>query len=609
MKIGKWFYGMGVGLLLVVPVSAEEVYTLDPVVVTATRTEVQVSEVASSVTVITGDEIRAMNAQSLNEVLIDAVGVNVVDRGTAGSQSSLSIRGSEAAQVLVLLDGVRLNSAQNGQFNPANLPVSLGQIERIEILRGSASALYGSNAMAGVVQIITRRPKEAVGGSLGLYESRNQTRGGSGSISGTAGAVDFRLGGGRDFSHGYRDNSDMEANRLDGQLGIMLAEKHRLEFQAFVLDKENGAPGTRTSPQPEDRQQDDQLLLSARLLSTLGESLLNTRVGYNRRLSRFDDPNFWMGAKKSRHELKTGVLETQWEKNVGIHQLVFGGDYYYDDLDSSENGQRHQQRGAVFGLYRVEPMEGVQLLAGLRWDDHSDFDGEASPRVGASYTFKDGTRLRAGVGKAFRAPTLNDRFWPDDGFTVGNPNLTPETAWEYEVGAERSFDGKGRIGVALFRRDVKDLIEWAPGSGGKWSPSNVGQARILGVEVDSLWHLYSRVTLGGNYTYLHPQDRDDDSYLQDRAKHEASGYVDVEFLPDWFVRFNGRVYHFYREANRLQNIVHVYDLALRHRFRCSKMTEGELAVGVKNLFDAEYELKTGYPMPPASPFIRLSMTF
>ena len=143
------------------------------VVVTGSRMDEPLSKVSASVAVVTSEEIAERGATRFDEVLQDVVGMHVVSNGTRGSVSSASIRGSEAAQVLVLLDGVRLNSPQYGQFDLNQLPVPLSDIERVEVLRGAASALYGSNALAGVVNIITRTPGPQPTGQLGWTEGRN----------------------------------------------------------------------------------------------------------------------------------------------------------------------------------------------------------------------------------------------------------------------------------------------------------------------------------------------------------------------------------------------------------------------------------------------------
>ena len=143
---------------------------MDEVVVTATRMAEPLSKASASVAVVTAEEIAARGATRLDEVLQDVVGLHVVSSGSAGSLSSASIRGSEASQVLVLIDGVRLNSPQYGQFDLNQLPVALNEIERIEVLRGAASALYGSNALGGVINIITRSPEESPSTQVGWTE-------------------------------------------------------------------------------------------------------------------------------------------------------------------------------------------------------------------------------------------------------------------------------------------------------------------------------------------------------------------------------------------------------------------------------------------------------
>ena len=189
---------------------------IDEIVVTATRMAEPLLKASASITVVTAEEIAARGATRLDEVLQDVVGLHVVSSGPRGSLSSASIRGSEAAQVLVLIDGVRLNSPQYGQFDLNQLPVAVNEIEQVEVLRGAASALYGSNALGGVINIITRAPEETPSTQVGWTEGERDTRIVSGSTSRQAGDFRYRLGAEYQESDGYRKNSDFDQYTING---------------------------------------------------------------------------------------------------------------------------------------------------------------------------------------------------------------------------------------------------------------------------------------------------------------------------------------------------------------------------------------------------------
>ncbi|MBE0618373.1 MAG: TonB-dependent receptor [Proteobacteria bacterium] len=600
-------------LMLGAPMIAPaQVATLEPVVVTATRTPRQVSEVAPSVTVISAEEIQSTGAQRLQEVLRDVVGVNVVENGPPGSLATVSIRGSEAQQVLVLLDGIRLNSPQLGQFDLANLPVSLAQIERIEVLRGPASALYGSNALGGVVQIVTRRPEAEPRTSLSWSEARRDDREVSFSTGRKLGPLGFRLGAAQQHSQGYRENSDLDQTTFDGLLSLDLPSGFSLEASAFHLRKENGVPGPEGWESPDARQKDDNTSAMLSLTGPTGPVTLTGRAVYDRFHNTYEDPGAWTPIDDD-HLAESLGGELQADTRLGIQEATVGGEFYRDFLDSSANGARDQSRWAVFGQDTVEVTSWASLLLGVRYDAHSDFRNEWSPRASLLVSRWEATQVRASVGRAYRAPTFNDRFWPFDGYAQGNPDLDPETAWEYELGVTQDLGRWGSVTIAGFRRDAKDLIDWQaedptdPFS--VWSPVNVGQSRTWGAESGSNVNLGRQVTLGANYTYLHAVDRDTGALLPGKPRHQASAHVDVTPLWDLSVRLTGR-YARYADAPTRDNPAYtVFDLRLARPFFVADAVELDVTAGVENFFDRDYELNPGYPMPPRTWRAGVTATF
>jgi len=622
------------------PALAEPV-ELEPVVVTATRTARPSSEVISSVTVITAEEIALSGAKTLAEVLRGSVGLHVKDNGPRGSLGTLSIRGSTAEQVLVLLDGVRLNSAQNGMFDMSNLPVAIADIERIEILRGPASAIYGSNALGGVVQIFTRRGVSEPATRLTYSEGRFSTREGSFATSGTKGEVRYQLGASRGHSDGYRDNAELDQTTFNAMVGTSLPSGFDLSLSAYQLDKDTEMPLSthflKLSQSPsEAAQQDGVTHLSMMLTGPVGPMKISAQPSYSRQRSDYQNPAW---GTDDRHILETYGLELQGEVTEGSHLLVVGGDFYRDELDSTGmDGKVDQERWSLFGQYEYQYSPRLTFLMGLRYDVHSEFSNEVSPRAGIKLDLTDSTRLRISGGRAYRPPILNDLFWPyrffdyDDWETgepnkyeeLGNPDLDPETSWEYEVAIDQKLGQVGRFTVAFFDRYVDDLITWYPPgkftlNGVKyevWQPKNINDARIYGTEVEVHLQPANLLGVGINYTYLNPKDRDTGDYLTGRARHEANAYVEVGPYWDTTFRLDGSYYNYYRyfDENINQQLPAnkdfvVFDVTVTKAFLVGSATEMELSLGVKNIFDEDYEDVPGYPMPPRQWFAGLSMHF
>jgi outer membrane cobalamin receptor len=580
---------------------------LEEVVVTATRMVEPLSKASASVAVVTAEEIAARGATRLDEVLQDVVGLHVVSSGPAGSLSSASIRGSEAAQVLVLIDGVRLNSPQYGQFDLNQLPVALNEIERIEVLRGAASALYGSNALGGVINIITRSPQETPSTQVGWTEGERKTRIVSGSTSRQAGDFRYRLGAESRASDGYRKNSDFEQYTLNGLFGYSPTEDVDVELSAYHLDYESGIPGSESWPSPDAEQEDKRTVAALKLETPLGPVKLTARGIYEHHRNNYRDPGGWVPINET-HTIDTYGAELHAEKTLNGHSFLVGGDYYRDDLDSTNIGDEDQEHGAVFGQFQADLAASMTLLLGLRYDIHSDFDNELSPRAALHIALTDVTRVRLSASKAFRAPTLNDLYWPEDSFSKGNPDLDPETAWEYELALEQTLGDRGRVSLAGFLRDAEDLISWQPDDFFVYSPVNVNDARIWGVEVDGRFDLCSFATIGGNYTYLHPKDRDTDEYLLGKPRHEAHGFVALKPFNETTLRFDGRYLRYYPEIARKEKDYFVTDLALTHAIMFGEVAV-DATVSVKNLFNEGYEANPGYPMPPRELFAGLTAYF
>lgn len=601
------------------PALAEPV-ELEPVVVTATRTARPSSEVISSVTVITAEEIAVSGAKTLAEVLRGSVGLHVIDQGTSGSVATLSVRGSTAEQVLVLLNGVRLNSAQNGLSNLSDLPVAVADIERIEILRGPASALYGSSALGGVVQIFTRRATDEPRTRLSYSEGRYSTREGSFSTSGTKGDVSYQLGASRGHSNGYRDNSASDQTSLNANIGVSLPEGFDLNFSGYFLEKDLELPGPTSYPSPEATQTDEVTHLSLALSGPIGPLKIVARPIYSRYHNEYKDPFIYYPGDSpddDRHTLETLGIELQGEFADRGHTLVIGGDFFRDDLDSTKAGDVDQERWSVLGQYEYQYSSRLAFLLGLRYDAHSDFSSEVCPRAGFRFNLTDSTRLRVSGGRAYRAPTLNQRFWQEIEYGLyGNPDLDPEISWEYEVAVDQELGQLGRLTVAGFDRRVKDLIDWEEVQPYVWQTMNVDDARIWGLEIGAFLKPTNILGFGLNYTYLHPKDRDTDEYLPGRARHEVNSYIEVGSILDTTFRLDGTYYNYYRYFNKFtgeplpeNKNFFVFDATLTKAFLVGSATEMELTLGVKNIFDEDYEDTPGYPMPPRQWFAGLAMHF
>ena len=507
-------------------------------VVTATRTPVQAASLTRDVSVITRDDIARAGPTSLPELLSREAGIEFASNGGDGRQSSLFIRGTNSNQSVVLIDGVRVVSATTGATALEQIP--LEQIERIEIVRGPVSGLYGADAIGGVVQVFTRKGRGAPAPHLSLAAGNDGTwRVGAG-IGGVVGDTSFAVdvthrttdGG---FSATNRDNFNYNPDE-DGyrntaysvRVSHLLAEGHEVGFNAFQAfgraqyDANQDLTGQINDVQ-KNRVQANSVYLKNQLTERWHSTLtLSQAVD---RSENFTPRNPW-GPDYGRFKTTQDTLTWQNDLALGAAgQLTAGYEHQKQKVSSTQEFTvSNRQNNAVFAGWNGE--FGASLLnASLRHDNNSQFGGKTTGTLGYGYRVNEAVKLTANWGTAFRVPTFNDLYWPDDGNGyVGNPALKPETSRNAEVGAE--FRGAlGKLKLAAFENRVDDLINGYDCSGGfPCTSSNVNKATIKGVSLTGSTVL-AGTTLRGNVNWQDPRDDITDKRLTYRS--EWYGTLDV----------------------------------------------------------------------------------
>ena len=578
---------------------------LGKVVVTATRTETEISEVPQSMSVITKEEIQTSPDRTIGEILQRAPAVQVTQNGPMGALAVPQVRGSTAGQVLILLNGQRLNDAQNGLYDLNNLPVPKEDIERIEVLRGGASALYGADALAGVVNIITKAPTAKPSTSVSASYGRFDTQQYSLSHRWKPGPFSYGISLGREKSDGYRENSQYDAWILGGEMGYNLSSQSEVKFSARYVQKEVGVPGSVDFPDPDDRQKDGNTLLN---LSYQGRITPRLKFGFrgwhNQYRNSFDAGSqgilSWGTSALHKSSESGGDFQTTYQ--LGKRHLIVGGlEVIGDRVNSSSFGVEKATRGAVYLQDEVEIAKPLTATLGLRYDLHSDYNNQLDPRLGVLLRLPAEVRLRASAGRSFRAPTFNDLYWPASAYTAGNPNLQPETAWNYELGAEKNFQNLAAIKIAGFYRDVKDLINWAPDANFVWRPSNISDAKIWGAEAEFVLYPAKGWAIPLNYSYVYPRDESTGDPIPNRPKHTVNAGIDYRSPFGLKGGLKGRYVRFYTsQGSALNQDYFVLDARVGYEFKVWQYLSGEAYLSLANALDKEYQTLEGYPMPPRS---------
>ena len=591
-------------IVLSVPFGAQaqagDADALDEVVVTATRTAITADAALAPVEVIDREDIQRSQAGSLGELLRGRAGINLSNQGGTGKLSTLFVRGAESDHVLVLVDGVRVGSSTSGLASFQDLPVSM--IDRIEIVRGPRSSLYGSDAIGGVVQIFTRRDRgeasfrfHAGAGSHGRREGGVGV-GGSGergwfgidaALQRTDG-IDACRGAGAPvfagcFVDGQTDRDGYRNHAFSLRGGVDLGERATLDAHALRISGHNDYDGGFVD-NSDIRQQ-----VYGTQLRWKATDKVDLKVSAGRNLDASD--NFLGAVPQGDFASRRDSASVQVDLALAEAQLLtFGTDWLRDRIDS-DTAYDETRRGNRAAFAQYQGRFGAQdLQLALRRDDNDQFGGETTGTAAWGLSFADRWRITASYGTAFKAPTFNELYYP----FFGNPALRPESSKTVEAGI--AWRGE-RTGVRLdaFSTEVDDLIAY---DGSIFLPNNIERARLRGAEL----RVDSRVfgwDLGASASWLDPQNRaagpNHGNDLPRRARETARIELDRAF-GDFRLGFTGIAegarYDDLANARRLGGFA---TLDVRAEYRIG--TDWSVQARVANAFDQRYETAAYYRQP------------
>lgn len=506
----------------------------DPVIVAASRIAEPLTAVVASVTVITRADIDRLQPHSVLELLGGLTGLFVASTGDLGKSSNLFVRGTNADHVLVLVDGIKIGSATTGQAALEQLPV--GQIERIEIVRGPRSSLYGSDAIGGIIQIFTRhsgpgaagRPSfELTGGSHQTWQAQGGYTGSRGPLWYNASADGLYTGGipvcaagaptaapcyTTEPRQGYWGGSAAVSG------GYQVSETTRVSVDWLRANGDNHYDGDVFSGNESHVvQQAAGIALQTAPLARWGTSL-TAGQSLDESAQLFDD------APDGFFDTRRETLSWLNDLHVAAAQnLLLGVDYERDTIGSdTDYAVRSREDTGAFGSYRLTP-GCLDLEVSARHDHNQQFGNHTTGAAAAGWRFADGVRLIASWGTAFKAPTFNDLYFP----FFGNPALRPETSRSTELGLEGDLAARTEWAINAYETTIDDLIEYNPVTFGA---DNIDRARIRGVEL----HLMTRIagTEARLYTtWLDPRDRGANrgAVLPERAEESVRVDLDRDF--------------------------------------------------------------------------------
>jgi len=605
------------------------------VVVSATRIETPAREIASSVTVISRTDLERTKKTTVLEALEDVMGLAVSRNGGQGSASSIFLRGANSEHILILFDGLEVNDPMNPSRSYDLAHLAVENVERIEILRGPQSTLYGSDALGGVINILTKKGQgkprlmlSTQAGSLETFDSALELGGSNGALHYSFGLSRFSTGGISAASAAYAGNTEKDGYEnlsLSGRLGLSL--KNNIEadliFRSVAAKTELDNFGGPGGDDPNSAQDYKSLFLRGQVRGLFAHNRWEQKLGisYIHSSREHDNPvDEFHPYDAEKGMFKSGLLKIDWQNNIFLHPantFTFGADA------AREQGESEYTSSSFWGPYeslfpsRKADRAGIYLqdqvrlagrffaTVGVRLDYHSRTGTVFTYRLAPAYVFeKTQTKIKATLGTGFKSPSLYQLYAPGTFWgPIGNDKLKPEESRGWDIGLEQYFfKGAFLAGITYFRNDFRNLIDFDFSLG----YINIGRARTRGLEV------YGEARPGGNllcrisYTRLEAKDLDNMTDLLRRPRDKFTARIDYAFLKNWTANLSA-VYTG-KKADKDFSAWIARDVTLPAYFHLDSSfsynlnPRTQLFVRFDNLLNAKYETVFGYGIPGFSAY-------
>lgn len=592
-------------------------YNLGSVLVSATKTEQYDFEVGSAATVITAEDIAKSGKNSLAEALQKSPGVSLRRNSVYGGVTSVDIRGAKSGQTMIMIDGVEIYDpiAIDRDFDFAHLTTD--NIEQVEIIRGPQSALYGANAMAGIVNIITKKgegpPQLTYSLQGGSFDTFIESLGLSGSNNTSNYAVfvsridsegvnKARNGGEKD---GYKSTT------LSAKIDTEVFDESEVFFIGRYTDAEFAIDEFDNSFQyieddPNRINFSKQLVLKTGFTQWVSQAWAHTLSASFINMDRRDrDPRDDIDTTENDDSRFRGdVKKIQWQHDVAIsgidvetlgveYQQERGASFANTSFYNSQFDRRTVQTRGGYIQTQLNPYDNLFTTAGVRIDNHDIFGAETTYRLAAAYLSQETkTRYRASYGTAFKAPSIYQLY----DSTNGNENLQAEKSKGFDAGIEQKFMDENLIaGATYFINDFKDLISWTPDFPGAWTGqyTNINRAYTRGYELETRLKTNNNWQLSGNYTYTKTRDKTTGAEFGRRPRHQASLGLDWDYCQkgDVFIlaKFVGQRFDDDNNTRKLKKYF-LFDISTSYDIT----EDAQLFWRIENIFNRNYELISGF---------------
>lgn len=575
-------------------------------VVTATKTEHTLGDVPVAAEVITQEEIKAKNIKTVQEAIKHLSGMKIIQNsGSWGNKGNIQIQGLDAKHTLIVVDGQKYYGG-HGAVDVNSIPIEM--IERIEVVKGPASALYGSDAVGGVVHIITKSgPDKATGSASAAFGTRN-TR-----IHEASGG--FKKGKFKSFlNFTYKESDGKEAEYTDSS-GIRQSDQYD-EYILMGSFDYNVTSESSLTLKPYYSENTVKSGISAtelqdRVQKRLG---LNTIWGWRPdNLSKLNLRGSWFNYRHYTDDKRSDWEDDSYEVEIDYSRLVMNrhtitGGYHYHNEASDDAGKDYEADQTLHSFYLQDEMdfEPVIFVVAARLDEHDKWDTEINPKASLLYRVTDGFKLRASVGRAFKGPTLTGLY--ADGWRMGpylvhaNPDLKPETSVGYQLGAEYMLSEMFIAKLSFFRNEVENLISSRTVRSGPppWAMywENIDEARTQGIEIGLTSRLMENLTGNLEYTFLDTENKETGKELTNRPKYKLDFGLDWK-IPSFGMNLNFACQYIGERYDDEDNTIELDAYTIYNISATKQMTKyGELFMRIDNIF-GEKDIEDEYDIDGA----------
>ena len=608
---------------------------VEGMVVSATRTEIALDKVGgNSISVITADEIQARQLNSVAELLKTVPGIDLVSNGGPGTTTTVFTRGADSKNTLVLIDGIMLNDVSGANRGADLANINVDNIEQIEIIRGAMSVMYGSNATAGVINIITKKGKQAPTASVKLEGGSHGTWKAGATASGATEKTHFSLSASRTEIDGYSianaDNNDIpqgdstdekdgyENLTLSANAGVSLTDTFSIDAVVRHVDSDVDTDASNWAGYAEDGDSHSESLQTfgkINIKNSFFDNLLTSNLSWQ--TARQERDYFEEGAKTATYDGDSDTFTWQGDLNFDTHVLSVGASRFEETMSSESFGAW----ASVFDEKSVDTvsywlqdqffaLDNLVIIAGVRMDDHDEFGDKATFRIAPAYTIATtGTTLKASYGTGFRAPSLYELYDP----LYGNDGLDAEESQGWDMGIEQKLmNNTLTMGITYFAMDYDDRIDfdmtiW------KYTQAD-GTTQTRGVEMFAGWTPVEQLDFMLNYTYTDTEDPDGEKLVR-RPENKISLNTRYTFLDQgvlnldvqWVDERKASEYAYDKDGNAVETLdaYTLVNLAASWGFNDHVRLFGR----VDNLFDEFYEEAFSYATPGVSAYAGIQLTY